>query len=168
MREPWFLYSQQPSPYFVSNSFLGIFLSSKWNWMLFVSGVCHPICVHWCQNSVLLCDRGIFHCVMGQSVWTRGGEHSASDCHAAVYILSEPQDIPWAMAKLHFSTGSGPLVPVSSPEGETPTSRQAGVLGPDGDVLPIRTCYYKALCWVQSGEGSSVIDWGYLLWQPRA
>lgn len=84
MHEPWFLYSQQPSPYFISNSFLGIFLSSKWNWMLFVSGVCHPIYVRWCQNSVLLCDRGIFHYVMGHRV---SGQEAVSILLLTVMLL---------------------------------------------------------------------------------
>lgn len=51
--------------------------------------------------------------MMGHGV---SGQEVVSILHlAAVYILSEPQDIPWAMAKLPSNTESGPLVPVSSP-----------------------------------------------------
>lgn len=84
MHDPRSLYSQQPSPHSVSNNFLRIFLSSKQNWMLFVSGVCHPIYVHGCQNLVLLCDGGIFHYVMGHGV---SGQEVVSILHLAVMLL---------------------------------------------------------------------------------
>lgn len=52
--------------------------------MLFVSGVCQPIYVPGCQNFVLLCDRGIFHNVMGHGV---SGQEVVSILHLAVMLL---------------------------------------------------------------------------------
>lgn len=62
-------------------------------------------------------------------VWVRYGEHSASGYHTAMNIvLSEPQDIPWTIAKLIFNIAGGPLIPLSS-QRETPPPGRPGFWG---------------------------------------